>query len=71
MLFSIDEATMVVQGCRKQEKAIVIEQSLFAIIIVAQPCQQVVTVLMVEQCCNNIVVMAESLDAAQLATTRV
>ena len=33
--------------------------SLFAIvIIVAQPCEQVVTVLMVEQCCN-IVIMTE------------
>ena len=47
--------------------------SLFVIvIIVAQPCQQVVTILMVEQCCNNIVIMTEepcrqncSLGAAQ------
>ena len=58
MLFSIDEAITIVHGC--WNKTILIDQacSLSHVIIVAQPCYQVVTVLMVEQRCNNIVIMA-------------
>ena len=50
MLFSIDEAATVVEtGENNIDWA-----SLFVIvIIVAQPCWQVVTVLMVEQCCKQ------------------
>ena len=50
MLFSIDEAITIVHGC--WNKTILIDQacSLSHVIIVAQPCYQVVTVLMVEHC---------------------
>ena len=36
-----------------------IDRTSLFVIIVTQPCSQVVTVLMIEQCCNNIVIMAE------------
>ena len=59
MLFSIDEATTVVETGENN----IDRTSLFVIvIIVAQPClKQVVTVLMLEQCCNNIIFMADNL----------
>ena len=56
MLFSIDEATTVVETGRTN----IDRTRLFAIvIIIAQPCKQVVTVLMVKEGCKDVIIMDE------------